>query len=231
MQACYFHKKYAPLMENSLFNTLHDFYFLYFFFTMADNYVIFSCTSRGRNDFVDKLGLSALPELLNNHLQLFVLLVDGSCGGNKQIPLRKTAPWLPTVGRSHTSSTSVNEILRSNASEVWPSVLIFSEVRTRANRVALKVTVPSGCRGTFMATSLWGDEMRQREWDLSRHSFSQYWMCNTHMWVDSPCRQHGEDTVFQNREAAGSSAAWWRRQCALYDLCKKGVNTKTFTGR
>lgn len=38
-----------------------------------------------------------------------------------------------------------------------PSVLIFSEVLTRANRVALKVTVPSGCSGTFMSTSLCRD--------------------------------------------------------------------------
>lgn len=35
-----------------------------------------------------------------------------------------------------------------------PSVLIFSEVLTRANRVELKVTVPSGCSGTFISTSL-----------------------------------------------------------------------------
>lgn len=49
--------------------------------------------------------------------------------------------------------------------QVKPSVLIFSEVRTRANRVALKVTVPSGCRGTFMATSLCKDKLRQKESD------------------------------------------------------------------
>ena len=37
-----------------------------------------------------------------------------------------------------------------------PSVLILSEVRTRANSVALKVTVPSELRGMFMATRRWG---------------------------------------------------------------------------
>ena len=36
-----------------------------------------------------------------------------------------------------------------------PSVLIFSAVRTNANSVALKVTVPSLFRGMFMETSLW----------------------------------------------------------------------------
>lgn len=38
-----------------------------------------SCpTSRGRNDFINELGLGALPELLNDQLQLFILLVDGA---------------------------------------------------------------------------------------------------------------------------------------------------------
>lgn len=44
---------------------------------------------------------------------------------------------------------------RRTCVQVSPSVLIFSEVRTSAKRVALKVTVPSGCSGTFMATSLY----------------------------------------------------------------------------
>jgi len=35
-----------------------------------------------------------------------------------------------------------------------PSVLILRAVLTRANRVALKVTVPSLFRGMFIATSL-----------------------------------------------------------------------------
>lgn len=37
-----------------------------------------------------------------------------------------------------------------------PSVLILRDVRTRANSVALKVTVPSELRGMFMATRRWG---------------------------------------------------------------------------
>lgn len=45
----------------------------------------------------------------------------------------------------------------------WPSVLIFRAVLTRANRVALKVTVPSLFRGMFMATSLCKKRERERQ--------------------------------------------------------------------
>lgn len=35
-------------------------------------------TSRRRNDFINELGLGTFPELLDDHLQLFILLVDGA---------------------------------------------------------------------------------------------------------------------------------------------------------
>lgn len=47
-------------------------------FVMAGSYVNSCCTSRGRNDFINELGLGALPELLNDQLQLLILLVDGT---------------------------------------------------------------------------------------------------------------------------------------------------------
>lgn len=45
---------------------------------MSGCYVSHQFTSRGRNDFIDELGLGALPQLLNDYLQLLVLLVDGA---------------------------------------------------------------------------------------------------------------------------------------------------------
>lgn len=45
---------------------------------MAGVCVHYWCTSRGRNYFINELGLGAFPELLNDHLQLFILLVDGA---------------------------------------------------------------------------------------------------------------------------------------------------------
>ena len=40
-------------------------------------------TSRGRNDFINELRFGALPELLDDHLQLLILLVDGTWKANK----------------------------------------------------------------------------------------------------------------------------------------------------
>ncbi len=40
----------------------------------------------------------------------------------------------------------------SLAVSIEPSILMRSEVRMTANRVAVKLTVPSGFRGMFMAT-------------------------------------------------------------------------------
>lgn len=45
---------------------------------MAASFADISFTSRGRNDFIYELGFGALPELLNDHLELLVLLVDGA---------------------------------------------------------------------------------------------------------------------------------------------------------
>lgn len=45
---------------------------------------------------------------------------------------------------------------------VVPSVLILSAVLTRANRVALKVTVPSLLRGMFIPTNLYGQNKQNR---------------------------------------------------------------------
>lgn len=47
-------------------------------FIMLESSAILWYTSRGRNDFINEFGFSALPELLDNHLQLFILLVDGT---------------------------------------------------------------------------------------------------------------------------------------------------------
>jgi len=44
----------------------------------------------------------------------------------------------------------------SLASSMFPSVLIYREVRTRANRVALKFTLPSEFNGMFIDTSRCG---------------------------------------------------------------------------
>ena len=55
------------------FNICSDIYLV-----MAGSYVNSCCTSRGRNDFINELGLGALPELLNDQLQLLILLVDGA---------------------------------------------------------------------------------------------------------------------------------------------------------
>lgn len=99
--------------------------------------------------------------------------------------------------------------------EVQPSVLIFREVRTSAKRVALKVTVPSGCSGTFIATSLC--EVKST---MAQHTFaaSRVWR-----WIgeDLPYKQHDEGTVFQIQEEAESDAAWWQHQCALCGHCMK----------
>lgn len=40
---------------------------------------------------------------------------------------------------------------------VLPSVLILSAVRTKANSVALNITVPSLFRGMFIDTRRWGE--------------------------------------------------------------------------
>lgn len=48
----------------------------------------------------------------------------------------------------------------SLASSMLPSVFIDNEVRTSANRVALKFTDPSELRGMFMETSRWNGEGR-----------------------------------------------------------------------
>lgn len=45
---------------------------------------------------------------------------------------------------------------------VVPSVLILRAVLTRANRVALKVTVPSLLRGMFIPTNLYGQNKQNR---------------------------------------------------------------------
>lgn len=87
----------------------------------------------------------------------------------------------------------------------WPSVLIFRAVLTRANRVALKVTVPSLLRGMFMATSLCQTE---RETDTIREKMGEntpnVCVCvRVHVCV--PCRPHGEDKASQIPEEAGSS--------------------------
>lgn len=82
-----------------------------------------------------------------------------------------------------------------------PSVLIFREVLTSAKRVALKVTVPSGCSGTFMATSLC-ENKRRRELSTRVPSIT-----SSASNVDSLYRPHGEGTAFQSREAAESFAA------------------------
>lgn len=47
-----------------------------------------------------------------------------------------------------------------SSGECVPSVLILSAVLTRANKVALKVTVPSLLRGMFIPTNLY----RQNKW-------------------------------------------------------------------
>lgn len=67
-----FHK---PLMAKV--NICSDSCF-HIFVIVAGSFASFWFTSRGRNDFINELGFGALPELLNDHLQLFILLVDGA---------------------------------------------------------------------------------------------------------------------------------------------------------
>lgn len=62
-------------------------------------------------------------------------------------------------GMTHSSVTPPGGLIvppPATPPSLKPSVLILSEVRTRANSVALKVTVPSELRGMFMATRRWG---------------------------------------------------------------------------
>ena len=56
------------------------------------------------------------------------------------------------------STPSLNTLIicwrnSSLLSSMFPSVIMFREVRTRANKVALKLTVPSGFSRMFMDTS------------------------------------------------------------------------------
>lgn len=86
-----------------------------------------------------------------------------------------------------------------------PSVLILSEVRTRANSVALKVTVPSELRGMFMATRRWG-----RGWGGHRMRRGEGEHPVTPPPASSPlapCRRRGEGTASQSPEGVGCGAA------------------------
>lgn len=53
----------SQVLAKAEFNICSDIYLV-----MAGSYVNSCCTSRGRNDFINELGLGALPELLNDQL-------------------------------------------------------------------------------------------------------------------------------------------------------------------
>lgn len=94
-----------------------------------------------------------------------------------------------------------------------PSVLIFRDVRTKANRVALKVTVPSGYSGTFIDTSLCGDN--PTETYTPRPACRRLRSRGGNLLY----KQRDEDTASQIREAAGSCATLSPRRCVLSGHC------------
>ena len=59
-----------------------------------------------------------------------------------------------SIGRSTPSLKTLIICWRNSSllSSMFPSVMMFSDVRTRANKVALKLTVPSGLSRMFIDT-------------------------------------------------------------------------------
>ena len=100
-------------------------------------------TSDGRYDLVEQFHTGAFPDLLYDGSQLLVGLLKVTW------QRQEGAKWYSTSSYQPKSNVCV-----SSFQKAAPSVLILRAVLTRANRVALKVTVPSLLRGMFMEISL-----------------------------------------------------------------------------
>lgn len=90
-----------------------------------------------------------------------------------------------------------------------PSVLILRAVRTRANRVALKVTVPSLFRGMFIPTSRYTRSVvrapKKRKSKSAKHPRVSITEALVVAYV--PCTLLDEDRIYRNQAEAGCAAA------------------------
>ena len=92
--------------------------------------------------------------------------MDGNpCGDYYLLPAGGTT-WSRSLGLVRFQIFLMTARSSSLAWSMLPSVLILSEVRTRAKSVALNMTVPSLFRGMFMLTRRWNT--RTREWSAQR---------------------------------------------------------------
>lgn len=90
-----------------------------------------------------------------------------------------------------------------------PSVLILRAVRTRANRVALKVTVPSLFRGMFIPTSRYTRSVARAPKKRKSRSAKHPSVSFTEALIVAcvPCTLLDEDRICRNQAEAGCAAA------------------------
>lgn len=103
-------------------------------------------TSRGHY-LIQELHAGSLPDLLHYRPQFLIGLLQVTCTHRNSI---HTVSFKVVFSQLHTILLNISSV--SSCVCLLPSVLILSAVLTRANSVALNITVPSLFRGMFIDT-------------------------------------------------------------------------------